>query len=78
MARPSGCGSHGCRLRGCRGCGRLAALPADLHPLEFAGFMTAPDPDLAVADEPLSPRDWLIGGGDASTVVELIEHFDAW
>ena len=40
--------------------------------------MTTPDADLAVADVPLSPRDWLIGGGDVSVVVELIEHFDAW
>ncbi len=56
----------------------LAALPSDLHPLEVAGFMTTPDPDLAVADAPLSPRDWLIGGGDLHVVVELIEHADAW
>ncbi|MGI8680001.1 MAG: hypothetical protein ACR2LX_15230 [Jatrophihabitans sp.] len=41
----------------------LAALPADLHPLEVAGFMTGPDADLAVDDEPTSPRDWLLGGG---------------
>jgi hypothetical protein len=56
----------------------LAALPADLHPLEVAGLMTTPDPDLAVADEPLSPREWLVGGGDVHVVVELIEHADAW
>jgi hypothetical protein len=56
----------------------LAALPADLHPLELAGFMTTPDPDLTVADDPLSPRDWLLGGGDVNAVVELIEHIDAW
>jgi hypothetical protein len=56
----------------------LTALPQDLHPLEVAGFMTTPDPDLAVADEPLSPRDWLIGGGDARSVVELIEQLDTW
>jgi hypothetical protein len=56
----------------------LAALPADLHPLEVAGLMTTADPDLAVADVALSPCDWLIGGGDVATVVELIEHTDAW
>jgi hypothetical protein len=56
----------------------LAVLPADLHPLEVAGFMTTPDADLAVADVPLSPRDWLIGGGDVRVVVELLEHSDAW
>jgi hypothetical protein len=56
----------------------LSALPNDLHPLEVAGFMTTPDPDLSVADEPLSPRDWLIGGGDVRAVAELIEQLDAW
>lgn len=56
----------------------LSVLPNDLHPLEVAGFMTIPDPDLSVADEPLSPRDWLIGGGDVGTIVELIEHIDTW
>lgn len=56
----------------------LAALPADLHPLEVVGFMTTPDPDLEVAEEPLTPREWLVGGGDIRAVVELIEHADAW
>lgn len=56
----------------------LAGLPPDFHPLELAGFMTTPNPDLAVADEPVSPRNWLIGGGRVSVVVELIEHADAW
>jgi hypothetical protein len=56
----------------------LAALPPELHPLEVAGLMTGPDPGLAVADEALSPRDWLIGGGDVAVVLELIGHLDAW
>lgn len=56
----------------------LAALPHDLHPLEVAGFMTSADPDLTVADQPLSPRDWLIGGGDVSTVVALARDLDEW
>jgi hypothetical protein len=56
----------------------LAALPADVHPLEVAGLMTTPDPDLAVADEPTSPRDWLIGGGDADAVVAVVEDLDRW
>lgn len=56
----------------------LAALPADLHPLEVTGFMTTPDPDLTVGAGPLSPRAWLRGGGDSQAVVELITHLDAW
>ena len=56
----------------------LAALPADLHPLEVAGFMTTPDPDLAIADEARSPRDWLAGGGEVGPVVELATQLDTW
>lgn len=56
----------------------LAALPTDVHPLEVAGLMTTPDPDLVVADEPLSPRDWLIGGGDVGAVVKVVEELDRW
>lgn len=41
----------------------LTALPDDLHPLEAAGFLTTPMEELAVADVPRSPRDWLAGGG---------------
>jgi hypothetical protein len=56
----------------------LAAMPAELHPLEVAGFMTTPDRDLAVTDRPTSPRDWLVGGGDVAVVAELIEQLDTW
>ena len=56
----------------------VAALPAGLHPLEVAGFMTIPDADLTIDDEPISPRDWLLGGGEVGVIVELIEHLDAW
>lgn len=56
----------------------LAALPTDLHPLEVAGFTTTPDGDLTVDDEPISPREWLVSGGDIRLVIELIEHLDAW
>lgn len=56
----------------------LAVLPAGMHPLEVAGLLTTPDPDLAVADEPVSPRDWLIGGGDVSAVVAVVEDLDRW
>jgi hypothetical protein len=55
----------------------LAGLPSELHPLEVSGFMTNPDPELTVADEPTSPREWLIGGGDVAAVIQLIENLDA-
>ena len=56
----------------------LAALPADLHPLEVAGFMSTASASLIVEDEPTSPREWLLGGGDVRVVVELLEHLDEW
>jgi len=56
----------------------LATLPADLHPLEVARFMTTPDSDLTVANEPSSPRDWLIHGGDIDAVRELVANLDTW
>lgn len=56
----------------------LAMLPAGLHPLEVAGFMTTPDVDLRVDEQPVSPREWLVGGGDVRVVVELIGDLDAW
>ncbi|MFL6163292.1 MAG: DNA-binding protein [Jatrophihabitantaceae bacterium] len=56
----------------------LAALPTDVHPLEVAGLMTTPDPDLVVVGEPVSPRDWLIGGGDVGAVVAVVEDLDRW
>jgi hypothetical protein len=56
----------------------LAALPVDLHPLEVAGFMSTSDPDLLVADQPTSPRDWLAAGGSAAIVAELARGLDRW
>lgn len=56
----------------------LAVLPAELHPLEVAGIMTTADADLTVDDEPTSPREWLLGGGDVRAVGALLEHLDEW
>lgn len=49
----------------------LTALPANAHPVAVRTFMTTPDDDLRVGDEPLSPRDWLVGGGDVAAVTGL-------
>jgi len=56
----------------------LATLPAELHPLEVAGFMTTPDPELTITDQPTSPRDWLSHAGDVTVVCELLAHLDTW
>jgi len=50
----------------------LAALEPTLHPLEVAGFMTATDDNLRIAEEPVTPRTWLIGGGDPAVVAHLV------
>ncbi len=42
----------------------LAALPADVNPLDVAGWFLSPNPDLGLEGEPraLSPREWLLRG----------------
>jgi hypothetical protein len=43
-----------------------------LHPLAVARFMTAAHPDLELDEEPVSPSDWLLTGGDLEPVLELL------
>ena len=42
----------------------LAEVPADQPPLVVAGFMTTPQLDLEADGSPVTPRDWLLAGGD--------------
>lgn len=56
----------------------LAAMPEGLHPLEVAGFMTNPQPELDVEDVDVSPREWLLAGGDVTPVVSLAEGINEW
>lgn len=49
----------------------LAAFPRHLHPLEVLGFMTTPQPELAIDGNPAPPRAWLASGGDPDLVVDL-------
>lgn len=44
-------------------------LPRDAHPLGIATWFTTPDPDLEMDGRPVSPRDWLRGGGDPAAIV---------
>lgn len=46
-------------------------LPAKLHPLEVAGFMSTPQPELVVDGDQVTPREWLITGGEVAPVVSL-------
>lgn len=49
----------------------VKALPADVHPVAVHRWLTQPDPNLALGDEPISPLDWLRTGGDVDAVVRL-------
>jgi uncharacterized protein YifE (UPF0438 family) len=49
----------------------LRAVPSGLHPVAVVTWLTRPDPDLRLAGEPVSPREWLRSGGTAEPVAEL-------
>ena len=49
----------------------LAVLVSGREPLEIVTWMTTPVPELAVAGEAVSPRAWLVCGGDLRVVVGL-------
>lgn len=49
----------------------LAALPDDLHPLEVEGFFTTPQPELVLRRRAVSPRAFLLGGGDPAVVARV-------
>jgi hypothetical protein len=51
----------------------LAALPADLNPLDVAEWFLSSNPDLEVEGDvnSLSPRDWLLSGAPVEPVVAL-------
>jgi len=49
----------------------LPWLPADQPALVLANFMTTPQEDLEIGERPVSPREWLLAGGDPQRVAEL-------
>lgn len=56
------------------GIGRvLQTLPEDLHPVEVEDWLTSPNPDLLAGEEGevLSPREWLISGGSAASLLPM-------
>ncbi len=54
----------------------FASLPAGLHPLSVAGFLTTAQDDLRLHGRPVSPLDWLHSGGEAATVIGVAEAAD--
>lgn len=54
----------------------LPALPADLHPVAVAGFLTTAQSNLRVSDRAVSPVEWLAGGGDVDAVLTAVDAAD--
>ncbi|CPU62639.1 Uncharacterised protein [Mycobacteroides abscessus] len=70
-APPFEISDDGRQLRVIRGMDRvLRALPEGLHPVAIEGFLDTPQPDLST-DRPMTPLEWLRGGGDTITVVTV-------
>jgi hypothetical protein len=49
----------------------LAAMPIDQPALVLANFMTTAQEDLELGDLPVSPREWLMAGGNPQAVADL-------
>lgn len=49
----------------------LAAVPGDEPALVVAAFMSTKQDDLVIAGEPVTPRQWLLAGGDPRPVAAL-------
>jgi hypothetical protein len=61
------------------GFGELAPAFAGLHPVDVATWFTTPHVDLVVGEDiRVSPRDWLLGGGDARLLVPLVEELHGY
>lgn len=54
----------------------MAALPAGRNPLDVAQWFLAPNADLEVGDENVSPREWLLRGRPVEAVVALARGFE--
>lgn len=55
----------------------LPVLPASLHPLSVAGFLTTPQPGLIRKGELVAPLEWLSTGGDSQPVLDAA-HAVQW
>jgi hypothetical protein len=56
----------------------LDALPDGIHPREVEGFMTTPQDELRLRGRKVSPRDWLLSGGNPDRVVAHAADLDLW
>lgn len=53
----------------------LSAIPADLSAVSVRALMLAPRPGLADGSKRISPREWLLDGGDPARVAILFDVF---
>jgi hypothetical protein len=57
------------------GFGDIVPALVGLYPVDVATWFTTPDPDLVAGeDTPVSPREWLLGGGGEQVLRPLIEE----
>jgi len=49
----------------------VAALSRGVHPVAVWRFLSEPNPDLEILDEPVSPLEWLRTGGDPAPVAAV-------
>jgi hypothetical protein len=52
----------------------LSRLDPQLHPVEVQTWITSPEMELEIGETPVSPRDWLLGGGSIESVTEIAKH----
>lgn len=60
---------NGCPLPGIDAV--VSSLPTDLNPVAVYQWFTLPDVDLVIDGESVSPREWLLRGGDVAAAVPL-------
>jgi hypothetical protein len=57
----------------------LAALTAafrdDMHPASILGFFSTPQRGAKMDGQPMTPRQWLIQGGDVRTLTDILDSF---
>lgn len=56
----------------------IAAIPAGTSALSIGNLMTTSTRELFLDDQPVSPRDWLLAGGDPEPVVTIIGDLARW
>ena len=56
----------------------IAAIPDGASAVSLQRVMTEPSAELYLDGGPVSPRQWLLAGQDATPIVEMITHLYAW